>query len=47
MASINSLVGKTVRFLTHLDFSECVVLVAVVILVGVICMRGYGDKLNW
>jgi len=47
MNFINRLVTQLARGIQHLDPSDYAVLAASVVLIGFLCMRGYGSRTNW
>lgn len=47
MSFVNSLTHKFSRTATNLDPSQFLLVVACVLLVGLVCMRGYGSRTNW
>jgi hypothetical protein len=47
MRFIQNLYDKVSRLALHMDETDCAVLIACVLVVGFVCMRGFGSRTNW
>jgi hypothetical protein len=47
MSFVNSLSYKLTHSVMHLDYHQFTMLTVCVLLVGFLCMRGYGSRINW
>jgi hypothetical protein len=47
MEFVRHLYHKVSRIAVHMDFSDCAILVACVLVVGLVCLRGFGSRTNY
>jgi hypothetical protein len=47
MEFIRHLFNKISSVAIHMDFSDCTVLAVCVLVVGFVCLRGFGSRTNW
>ena len=47
MAFIERLTNKFTQLATQMDLDDCVILVTVLLVVGLVCMRGFGSRTDY
>jgi hypothetical protein len=47
MRYVYHLYDKLERMATHMDVTDCAVFITCVLVIGFVCLRGFGSRTNW